>query len=525
MVNLIGWFICSLLLLGVASAAAIEQIWMAPANLNYTNAEDYLEPFSAANRGEWFVSDIGIGSRAFAAAVMDSNKTLWIVGGKTSQKYYTDAYGVWNWNPKTDQYRWLWKPVNDSLVYFPGEIGVESDLNSPGSLVSIRTSIDLNDNIWLLNDIGELWMFNTSSWKWVRIQGLSGETDSPSFGANPGQAGADVWPGTYLGMNLIDSLGDLWLVGGSVQGYEIVSNNVWHFNMTSKLWRFVSGDKIPSSSVRSNSTHFAGLVRAGCDIDQNDKIWCFGGNGPVDSVDSFAYSSFSDLWTYDTRTDVWTHKFGSFESLTSQVASENNYDPGNTPSSGEEQLFIDRKDGTFLLVSGFGYAPNDPYPIPGGLQTVWLYNVTLNQWKLLYGNINASYTAGVYVTRREAGSTRPAVGGIASASGTNFNGDVYISGGSFDDTAIQYLKDIWLIPQDQCASSTANRCDVNADCLEEMISYSCQCKQGYLGDGFSCSLPVAPVAANPNTPKSATSDQVRPIASCIWILVTLVLAM
>jgi hypothetical protein len=86
------------------------------------------------------------------------------------------------------------------------------------------------------------------------------------------------------------------------------------------------------------------------------------------------------------------------------------YDPENIPSSSELSLLIDRKDGTLLLVSG------------GGLDTIWLYNITLRQWKFAYGNINTTYSPGVYLTRREPGSTRPATVGMGRHTGLNFDG-------------------------------------------------------------------------------------------------------
>ena len=38
---------------------------------------------------------------------------------------------------------------------------------------------------------------------------------------------------------------------------------------------------------------------------------------------------------------------------------------------------------------------------------------------------------------------------------------------------------------DECNTNTHN-CDVNADCVNAVGSYSCMCKAGYTGDGQSC---------------------------------------
>ena len=39
---------------------------------------------------------------------------------------------------------------------------------------------------------------------------------------------------------------------------------------------------------------------------------------------------------------------------------------------------------------------------------------------------------------------------------------------------------------DECSTYTHN-CDVNADCINTVGSYSCTCKAGYTGDGQTCS--------------------------------------
>ena len=49
---------------------------------------------------------------------------------------------------------------------------------------------------------------------------------------------------------------------------------------------------------------------------------------------------------------------------------------------------------------------------------------------------------------------------------------------------ISYLT---ILETDECASNDTNTCDINADCTDTDSSYTCTCKDGWTGDGFTCS--------------------------------------
>ena len=38
---------------------------------------------------------------------------------------------------------------------------------------------------------------------------------------------------------------------------------------------------------------------------------------------------------------------------------------------------------------------------------------------------------------------------------------------------------------DECSTGNDN-CDVNADCINDQGSFSCQCREGYQGNGITC---------------------------------------
>jgi hypothetical protein len=45
------------------------------------------------------------------------------------------------------------------------------------------------------------------------------------------------------------------------------------------------------------------------------------------------------------------------------------------------------------------------------------------------------------------------------------------------------------------------------------FGYSCECKEGYTGDGFTCTAPVPPVAEEPTTTPTATVPTSAPVAA------------
>ncbi len=472
-------------------------------------------------KGVWANLTNGAGSRGNGNLVaMDSKGILWILFG--SRYYFTNSvdvylYNVWNYNPKTDLYRYVWGNNDTAFVNprNPGELQVPAETNHPGGVTYTAMTIDNNDNLWFTSEekSGELWLFNTTSLMFTRMQGLYGETDEPSVGANPGEPGLDVWPGESEGQCMVtDSNNDIWMLSG--RNYNGYTNAVWHFNTTSLLWTFISG------SVKQqvgNATFYGGAWMTSCFIDENDRVWLYGGYGEL----NFSYDDYPSIFTFDTRGKrEYELEFGpanySEKTILPQSVSAD-YHPDNHPGASEGSIFIDRLDGTVMLVSGGAYIADGGW---GATNQVWLYSKSLKQWKLVHGDINVRNEDGIYSNYRQPGSQFPAsfiYGG--SVNGKNFNGDAYIVGGGKPLDAGPYApnyKDIWLIPNDQCASASANKCSANAQCIEEMFGYSCVCNEGFTGDGFTCNGPpgavpaAAPGADAPNSgvaaPKKQTSS-------------------
>lgn len=457
-------------------------------------------------QGVWANISVGAGARAEVPfLVMDSNKTLWIMFGSRTSRAGTYLMTVWNYDPKLDLYRWV-AGTSNSTTYLrnPGELRVPSKDNYPGAVEYVQAAIDHNDNIWFTTtvDCCELWMFNTTSYLFTRMNGLYNETSKPSYGSTPGQPGDDVFPGYIEGACFVtDSQNDLWLVSGWNTN-SIATSSVWHFNATSLRWTFKYGNMTQSVATEWGANPvFGGRWSPGCDIDENDQVWLFGGWSK--GID------YSDMWSYDTRTNHWQLEYGSevnFNNNATVVSDD--YHANNMPNAREGPALVDRRDGTLILVGGGGIANVDDW---GGLNDVWLFNKTLKQWKLIYGDPFMIEHPGNFTHYRTPGSVMPGRFYQGVTSGLNLDGDVFFVGGEINNNVLG-RKDIWLVPHDQCSSIT-NKCDTHAQCSEEMIGYSCQCRDGFTGNGFTCTA-VAP----PQSP--STSSGVKLLSSlALWLIV------
>lgn len=83
---------------------------------------------------------------------------------------------------------------------------------------------------------------------------------------------------------------------------------------------------------------------------------------------------------------------------------------------------------------------------------------------------------------------------------------------------------------DECATN-ANICDQNADCFNQLGGYSCQCREGFRGNGYTCyaesvsatteeqTTQISTVESTPNIPSLAPGhwlcDQCSEHADCV----------
>ncbi len=415
---------------------------------------------------------------------MDSKGYLWIYGGVAS----FDMNAMWNYDLARDQYRWVAGMANFDGQYSNfGQMGVPSNDTFPGGKTYSAHAIDKNDNIWIYGGLSDntLWMFNTTSLQFTWVGGNS-SNEVAKYG-ELGMASEEYWPGQLVGARMVvDSKNNLWLFGGYIG--QVESNGVWHYNTTSGMWSLQWGDPTatpPSSTFPDYQNKiWPGRWGPGCTIDEDDRVWLFGG-----SDSSTAYQLWNDLWSFDTRTITWrVDRDADASTLSGSMSSFDTYSIYNYPTQRDAASMVDRRDGTFIMYGGrnkFQYTVFDD---------VWIFNKTSSLWKYVHGN--GTQASPVYGQYRGDGSKLGSRQAYGAETGLSAKGNLIIFGGN--DFGTVTFNDIWIIPQDQCAMNLHN-CDPNATCATTSWTYTCTCNEGYVGDGKTCTVPVpqAPTSTQP----------------------------
>jgi N-acetylneuraminic acid mutarotase len=355
--------------------------WVNGSNVNGQNG-DYTSP-----------GPLVPGARAQSSAWTDATGHFWLFGG-----FGYDSAGsrgplndLWKLDPGSGLWTWVSGASTVQAFGSYGAQGAPAAGNHPGARTGAVSWIDAAGNLWLFGGQGngatnsgylnDLWEFSPGTGNWTWVSGSSARNQAGAYGTE-GTPAAGNAPGARTGASSwVDSLGNLWLFGGS--GYDSAGNpgylnDLWEFNPTSGLWTWMSG----SSSSNGNSSYGAVGVPAvsnapgGRDIaaawvDGAGNFWLFGGYG-LDASNSFVSAgNLGDLWEFSPATGLWTWIDGS-----SSAGYAGNFGARGTPAfsnapSGRQAAapWIDAA-GNLWLLGGLGIDANAN---AGYLDDLWRY--------------------------------------------------------------------------------------------------------------------------------------------------------
>lgn len=250
--------------------------------------------------------------------------------------------------------------------------------------------------------------------------GLSNPSNAPS-----GRAAAALW---------VDNAGNTWLFGGrghNIDGYS----DLWKMDKASGNWSLISGPltemELPRHGTRNvpSAANTPGArVGSASWTDAQGNLWLFGGESAWFDPDynSTYRAPFSDLWKYDTLTNLWVWVAGPKEhdkpgvyGVKDQASSSSNPGARYKSASWRDQ------HGDLWLFGGDGY---DSEAQPGTLGDLWKYNISAGQWTWVSGS-KRSYYFGSFGTRRVAAPSNEPESLSAPAGWADPDGNFWVFGG------------------------------------------------------------------------------------------------
>lgn len=114
------------------------------------------------------------------------------------------------------------------------------------------------------------------------------------------------------------------------------------------MWSLQWGDPTQTTVDPDDENKiWPGRWAPGCTIDEDDRVWLFGGYGNTSPT------NWNDMWSFDTKTVTWTVERESNSSmLPGNVISFGTFDINNYPCQRDSVNMIDRRDGSIMLFGG-----------------------------------------------------------------------------------------------------------------------------------------------------------------------------
>jgi N-acetylneuraminic acid mutarotase len=256
-----------------------------------------------------------------ASATWTYNNKLYLFGGNFNGSIYLND--TWVFDPATNNWTLIKGPYTANNVGIYGTLGVENTANYPGSRDN-ATSWTYNNKLYLMGGYGytssglgklnDIWEYNpiTNNWTWSNgpntINGITIASGSPNL----------LKPGSRYYANSFLINDNVYIMGGfgpDANGNTGILNDLWRYNLTTKLFTFLKGSTIKDqfgvygTQGVSNSLNKPGAKYWATGWVYNKKIYLFGGNGYGSSGTA---SYMNDLWEYKTSTNEWTWLKGSF---------------------------------------------------------------------------------------------------------------------------------------------------------------------------------------------------------------------
>lgn len=397
------------------------------------------------------------------------------------------AFNGWTWVSGSDV-------GNKTSVY--GTKGIAAADNVPSGRAFANSWIDKSGNFWIFGGDGayassgfvssfrlnDLWEFNRSLGKWAWIAGTN-RAQQPGVYGIQGAAATVNKPGARQGAaSWTDKNGNLWLFGGD--GYDGAGtwgnlNDLWEFNPSIRMWKWVGGRKtVPTSCIFLNgdSAGYCGLpgvygtrgIPAAANMpgsryfattfrDESGNLWLFGGVGD----DSQGMPGWlNDLWKYDSATGKWAWMAGdttvgsSYQARPGAYGTRGRPSSVNTPGGRYGATGWTDSQGNLWLFGGFGFDSAGNYC---WLNDLWKFDALIGQWIWKSGTsldgVFGGWTPGVEGQWMTPAPANTPSGRYGAVGWTDDSGHLWLFGGNgvYADPTVQNradylgnLNDLWM---------------------------------------------------------------------------------
>ncbi|MFX0132705.1 MAG: kelch repeat-containing protein [Candidatus Hodarchaeota archaeon] len=403
------------------------------------------------------------GSRQWSVSWTDTNGDFWLFGGSG---FAESDIGRMNdlWRINITSMEWAWmsgaKTIDENGVY--GTKGVPDVANYPGARIRSVSWTDTEGNLWLFGGLGypesgawgrlnDLWRFNITSKEWAWISGNKTVSQNGVYGTK-GIPDSVNYPGSReCAISWTDTEGNLWLFGGNgynaTEGPEYL-NDLWRFNITSKEWAWMSGNKtldqngVYGTKGIPDMANYPGAREYSLSwTDTDENFWLFGGYGYNATEGP---GNLNDLWRFNITSKEWTWMSGNKTLNQNGVCGTKEVpDRANYPGGRQRSVSWTDTDGDLWLFGGAGYGESNG----GFLNDLWRFNISSKEWAWMSGFKNAGNYLGYY-GQKGVPDTRNYPGGRReSVSWTDKDGNLWLFGGygwsGFSEPFPYWLNDLW----------------------------------------------------------------------------------
>ncbi|HYX33814.1 MAG TPA: kelch repeat-containing protein [Oligoflexus sp.] len=349
------------------------------------------------------------------------------------------------------------------LSTFDGPAAVDQNAVYTAGFTGVENCVE--EMLWVPNSSVSTFRLSSNYYGYANICGLNSGSSQISLVGAPSDAICNIFNVTQAtNFSVLEGVspGSKYLVrldrsGSAFAPPKISIRPVNHIAMN-PMGTFAGGSSnynVPTTLAYPGSR----LASASWSHPSSPYKYLFGGYG----VNSGAGHGFlSDLWRFDSTTQTWallpTNDYGYEYGVTITVGT---FHPNNRPSARQNPIAVFDPSGAGKLWMFGGVGLTNNYQV-GELNDLWVYDLGLNEWALMSGNVNAVNVSGVMGTPGVPSNSNFPGGRHMGNGWVDASGRIYIFGGQGlpDYTSgmagtVGTLNDMWVYdPTTGYASST-----------------------------------------------------------------------